>query len=105
MIADLAEYGLGLLQGGVGRQHGLHEKDALVLLGQIGGGHLPEENPHGRHDHQEHEEIAHLLMQRVADRLQVEVAGFVEQAVEPSEKRPHEKDGVVGGLVTGRHRL
>ena len=44
MAADLIQDLLGLLQGGTRRQHGLDEHDALVLLGEIGGGQALEKN-------------------------------------------------------------
>ena len=57
---------LGLFQGRVGRQHGLDHQDALVLVGQIGRGHPPEEEAHRRHDQNEDDQVAELVGQRRA---------------------------------------
>jgi len=55
--ADLAHHLARLLQGGAGGQHGLHEHDALILVGQVRGGHALEQVSQGRNDQHVDEQV------------------------------------------------
>ena len=105
MVADLIHDLLGLLQGRTRRQHRLDEHDALILIGEIGGGHALEQEYQGRHDQQVDKQVAELSRQDMADHGLVPVPGPAKPPVEPSEKWPKQKEAGLRGLMPLGHRL
>ncbi len=92
IVFDLLHDLLGLLQGRVRRQHGLHQQDSLIFIREIGGGHSLKQESHRRHDQQKYNQVAEFPGEGLADQLQIPVSGPKKDAVKPSEKRAQEPD-------------
>ena len=105
MASDLVHDLRGLLQRGTRGQRHLGVHNALILIGEIGGGHSSEEEYQGDYQHQVNTQVGEFPGKDTADCPLVLVPGLIEHPVEPPEERPEQEKTGFGGLMPFGYRL
>ncbi len=98
-VLDLGQDLLGLFQGGSGGQLHEGEDDALVLLGQEGGGQPQEQDPHADDDHAVDDGVAAPLGEHPLQLAHEDVVELVVGPVEPQEEGARDRPPLLGGFV------
>ncbi|MOA19982.1 hypothetical protein D3C78_1403980 [compost metagenome] len=82
----LAQYGLGALLGGAGRQLDHVHEYPLILVGQEGGRQADEQQRHTNHNQQVDQQHTTGMVEDIADAALIMLGAAVEQAVKPGEE-------------------